>query len=244
MKTKKAILVDDEPFVRDDLRHMLLKHPEIEIIGKAGSITEAVAVLGQVSPDVVFLDIQLRGGSGFDLVPSIPPPCRIIFFTAFDNYAVRVFEVNALDYLLKPVNPDRLATSLSKLNKNETQRSITRPSTPYAEDDQIFIHTAVERRFLSPNDISAIISLGGNYTSLLQSPDQSTTIRRTLKQWEQRLPPQLFCRIHRSAIVNLKQIQKLNIEKNGTCTLFLSGIDQPFEVSRRFSPRLRELFNH
>ena len=115
MKIKKAIIVDDEPFVRDDLRHMLSKHPEIDIVGEAGRVKEAEQLLKKISPDVIFLDIQLRGGSGFDLIPSISPTSNIIFFSAYDEYKDKVSQTQAVDYLLKPVTASRLAASLNKL---------------------------------------------------------------------------------------------------------------------------------
>lgn len=240
--TKKALIIDDEPFVREDLRQLLFNHPEIEIIGEAGSIEEAGRLVKQVQPDVVFLDVQLRGGSGFDLVPEIPPACPIIFFTAYDQYAVRAFEVNALDYLLKPVTADRLAASLLKLDPTEMYREAdASPATIYKTDDQIFIQTAEEQRFIPLKDILTVTAVGGNYTELVQRAGPPLIVRRTLKQWEERLPSQLFFRIHRSVIINLDQIRDLKTEKNGSGTLHIFKIDQPFEVSRRILPRLKEL---
>ncbi len=123
--TLKALLVDDEPFVREDLRQMLLAHKSIEVICEAGTIAQAKKQLAAGRPDVVFLDIQLRGGTGFDLVPLIHKTTKIIFITAYDEYAVRAFEVNALDYILKPVTPERLAESISRLHSPD-QKSISR----------------------------------------------------------------------------------------------------------------------
>jgi two-component system LytT family response regulator len=122
MKTKRAVIIDDEPFVREDLRHMLLKHPQVEVVGEAGSITEAAKLLRQTNPDIVFLDIQLRGGSGFDLVPDILPDSDIIFFSAHDEYEEQINQLNALDYLLKPVSAARLAESLSKVEKKDLSK--------------------------------------------------------------------------------------------------------------------------
>jgi two-component system LytT family response regulator len=242
--TKKAVIVDDEPFVREDLRQLLFNHPEIEIIGEAGSLEEAGRLLKQVQPDVVFLDVQLRGGSGFELVPEIPPTCPIIFFTAYDQYAVRAFEVNALDYLLKPVKADRLAASLLKLDATEIRREADgNPTTIYNTDDQIFIQTAEEQRFIPLKDISTVTAVGGNYTELVQRTGPPLTVRRTLKQWEKRLPSRLFFRIHRSVILNLDQIKHLRTEKNGSGTLYIFNVDQSFEVSRRILPRLKELIS-
>jgi len=119
MKIKRAVIIDDEPFARDDLRHMLLKHPKIVVVGEAGSISEAAKLLRQTNPDIVFLDIQLRGGSGFDLVPNILPDSKIIFFSAYDENEEQTNQLNALDYLLKPVSAVRLAESLGKVEKKD-----------------------------------------------------------------------------------------------------------------------------
>ena len=243
-KIKKAIIIDDEPLVRDDLRHLLEKHPQIKIIGEAGSIKEAETLLQQVTPDVVFLDIQLRGGSGFDLVPSIKPDSRIIFFTAHDEYAFRAFEVNALDYLLKPVVESRLAKAITRLEQKEPNGlTVPEPSKPYLHDDQVFIKTEMEQRFIAVNDISAITSLGGNYTSLRMANGKTYTTRQTQKHWEDTLPGDLFLRIHRSSLININRIESLKQEKNCLRMLFLTGMEDPLEVSRRLAPRIKKLIS-
>ena len=123
---RKAIIIDDEPFIRHDLREMLSAHKDIEVAGEAGTIAAAKNLLQSSRFDVVFLDIQLRGGSGFDLVPFVHPSAAIIFITAHDEFAVRAFEINALDYLLKPVTTDRLTESLKRL----AHRTKTPPEEP------------------------------------------------------------------------------------------------------------------
>jgi DNA-binding LytR/AlgR family response regulator len=117
MKHKTVLIVDDEPFARDDLRHLLLCHPNFEVVGEAGSIKEAEQFLSRTTPDIIFLDIQLRGGSGFDLVPHISSASNIIFFTAYDGYEDKISHTNAIDYLLKPVSAERLGDSLKKLKR-------------------------------------------------------------------------------------------------------------------------------
>src|SRR2546423_10649622 len=112
----RALLIDDEPPARADLRERLAAHPRVTIVDEAGTLARARALLACDDYDLVFLDIQLRGGSGFDLVPDVRPEARIVFVTAFNDHAVRAFDVNALDYLLKPVQPARLAASLARLD--------------------------------------------------------------------------------------------------------------------------------
>ena len=131
VKRLKCLIIDDDRFMRAALRFMLSEYGEMEIAGEAGSVGEASSLLGSVQPDVVFLDIQLHGGSGFDLVPCIPPRAHIVFFTAYARYAVRAFEVNALDYLLKPVQADRLAATVERLRHNAPKiRNPTRTINP------------------------------------------------------------------------------------------------------------------
>ncbi len=120
--TLKTLIVDDEPFVRDDLRHMLGVHETLEVVGEAGTVSGAKKQLLEKDLDVVFLDIQLRGGTGFDLVPFVDETVKIIFITAHDDYAIRAFEVNALDYILKPVTADRLAESVARLSPGKQTR--------------------------------------------------------------------------------------------------------------------------
>src|ERR1044072_9233129 len=114
-----AILVDDERLARKELRTMLAEHEIIDVIGDAETVAQAAALVQPRNPDVLFLDIQLPGETGFDLLEKITPPCKIIFVTAFDSYAIRAFEVNALDYLLKPINPARLAQAIERLTTHE-----------------------------------------------------------------------------------------------------------------------------
>ncbi len=115
MKKKKAVIIDDEPFARDDLRYLLLQHPEIDVIGEAETVHDAEELIKRVSPDIIFLDIQLRGGSGFDLVPQISSSSRVIFFSAYDEFVENASVYNAHDYLLKPVIATDLASSLRRL---------------------------------------------------------------------------------------------------------------------------------
>ena len=243
MEIKEAIIIDDEPFVRDDLLHLLLKHPEIKVVGEAGSILEAKKLLASITPRIVFLDIQIRGGSGFDLVPLISPQSHIIFFTAHDEFAVRAFEVNALDYLLKPVDADRLALSLKKLDPEDHLglKNKDKPGSPFRSDDHVFIQTDNEKRFVKINEIIAITTLGGNYTILWMDAGQSYTIRRTQKQWESMLPNDLFFRISRSSLICIERIETLKTGINNTCMVSLSGLPEPLEVSRRAAPQLKEL---
>ena len=238
----KAIIIDDEPFVRDDLRAMLAAHEAIEVACEAGTIAEAKKQLAAGSFDVVFLDIQLRGGSGFDLVPFIDPAADIIFITAHNEFAVRAFEINALDYILKPVAADRLAESVARLKRGIQPKEVG-PGKPehYKSDDSVFIKTDSGQMFVRLDTIAAITSIGGNYAAVYLENRQKLLARKTLKDWEAILPKTLFTRIHRSTLINVGSIERIAYEKDGSCMVHLSGRKETLAVSRRMASRLKSL---
>ena len=237
----KGIIIDDEPFARYDLRRLLGKHPCIEIVNEASDIEAAVALLSGTPADVIFLDIELRGGSGFDLVPHIPSRTEIVFFTAHDEYAIRAFEVNALDYLLKPVAEDRLANTIARLKGRIHQEAPTAvPLKPFRSGDRIFVKTDEGRFFVSLNTITAITSLGGNYTVIHLDTGKRHVVGRTLKAWDIALPAPPFLQIHRAAVVNIERIERIDKEINGAYIIFPAGCTGPLTVSRRAAPLLKE----
>lgn len=238
----KAMIVDDEPFARDDLRHMLACQKKIEVTCEAGTIAEAQKQLAANNLDVVFLDIQLRGGSGFDLVPFVDRSTDIIFITAFDEYAVRAFEINALDYILKPVTADRLCASIERLKADKAgQKTPSIKTGPLEPEDSVFVKTDTGQRFVSLEQIIAISSIGGNYAAVKLKNGESLLSRKTLKEWEKVLPQSVFIRIHRSTIVNLRHIDQIRNQKDGSCAVVLAGLEETFSVSRRMVSGLKSL---
>lgn len=208
---RQALLIDDEPLARLELRRLLLAHPHVTIAGEAGTLNEARALLGRPGYDLVFLDVQLRGGDGFDVLGQVAPGAHVIFVTAYDRYAVRAFEVNALDYLLKPVTAPRLATSLAKLNG--------RPAAPAAPeiaaatqrllaDDRIFVRSGNTTCFVPVAAIAAVRSCE-NYTEVHLATGEKHLVLRPLKSWEETLPEETFVRVHRQAIVNLSRVARI-----------------------------------
>ena len=235
-----AIIIDDEPFVRDDLRDMLAAHELVVVAGVAGTVAEARKQLAATGFDVVFLDIQLRGGSGFDLVPFINPSADIIFITAHDEFAVRAFEINALDYLLKPVAADRLAESIARLKRDLRPEPAGPVSAEHFKpDDSVFIRTDFGQMFVSLDEISAINSIGGNYAAIYLKNREKLIARKTLKQWEAILPESVFIRIHRASIINTGFIERIAYDSDGSGVVHLSGQEETFAVSRRLLPSLK-----
>jgi len=240
----RALLVDDEPLAREDLSILLKEIDAIKIEWEAATIAETKEILSNNQPDVIFLDVQLRGGTGFDLLPFIHPSTSIVFVTAFDQYAIRAFEVNALDYLTKPVGKERLRMTIDRLSCKSEEPQEDSDFGEFEKDDKVFLQSDDVRRFVDLEDIVAIVSIGGNYTSVVLNDGESPSVRRTFKDWENRLPHSQFLRVHRTNIVNTRRIRSLERNSIGSYKLFLSGYSKPFSVSRQMLNEVKGLFGH
>jgi two-component system LytT family response regulator len=175
-------------------------------------------------------------------VPFIHPSAAIIFITAHDEFAVRAFEINALDYLLKPVTDDRLTDSLQRLAHRQTIPPGTTGSPGAFETaDSVFIRTDAGQLFVRLDRIMAIRSIGGNYAAIYLSSMEKLLSRKTLKEWAAILPESVFIRIHRSTIINTMAIERVLKDQDGSWRVCLSGQDDPIRVSRRLAPRLKRL---
>jgi two-component system LytT family response regulator len=219
----KALVVDDEPLARRELRRLLDAFPSVHVVGEAGNVDEARLRIEESSPDVVFLDIQMPGGTGFDLLIQLDRVPRIVFTTAYDQYAVKAFEVNALDYLVKPIEPERLAATLRKI---QTPQS----STTDAPLEQLFIRDGPRCWFVPLREVSVFTS-EGNYVRLLWGKERPL-LGRSLAALEEKLDPKRFFRANRSQIVNLDFIRQVELGVGGG--LHVQMRDGPeIEVSRR-----------
>ena len=235
----KAIIVDDERLARAEMRRLLADVDEISVVGDAEDLNEALALIKSEKPQLVFLDIQLSNESGFDLIEQISPDIKVIFVTAFDEFALRAFEVNALDYLLKPVNPDRLAAALKRL---KTAASADKKTLRLFEfDDRIFLDLGERSVFLKVSDISHIAA-SGDYSEVFTVDKRKLLIEKPLREWEERLPEKHFVRIHRQTIINLEQIRDIETWFNRSFQVHLKTAAEPLSVSRRYATKLRERF--
>lgn len=233
----RALIIDDEAPARGDLRAMLAAHPEVAVVGEAATVKTARALFAKTECELVFLDIALVGGSGFDLVPAVRPGTRIIFVTAHNEHALRAFEVNALDYLLKPVKAERLTAALARM---------AQPSPPtdapaglaLRADDIVQLLAAGHARFAPVADI-CVIEAQENYTLVHLADHTSILVRRTLTSWEEILPPALFMRVHRSAVVNLARITAYRRDAARALTLQVQPVNEPVAVGRQFWPELK-----
>jgi len=234
-----TILVDDERLARKELRSMLAEHEIIDVVGEAETVTQAAELVNAKTPDVLFLDIQLPGETGFDLLEKISPACKIIFVTAFDAYAIRAFEVNALDYLLKPINPARLAQAIERLTTHDS--APVPPVRDLEYEDRLFIEVDERSRLLKVSDI-IVISAMGDYSQILSCDGQKSLVLKPLKDWEERLPAKHFTRIHRSTIVNLEYVERVESWFNRSYRIHIRQIPEPLVMSRRYAARFKTTF--
>jgi two-component system LytT family response regulator len=243
---RRALLVDDEPLARVELRRLLKVHAHIAIVGEAGTMNDARDLLSRPGYDLVFLDVQLRGGNGFDLLDSVAPGTQLVFVTAFDRYAVRAFDVNALDYLLKPVTAPRLASALQRLAHTRTApiaaAAVAPATTRLTMDDRAFVKTGSATRFVPLAAIGAIKSCE-NYTELHLVDGEKLLVLRPLKAWEETLPEENFVRIHRQALVNLAHVKKITRAGEDDVLFELTPPLATQPASRRQLAELRHRFS-
>ena len=237
----RALIIDDERLARSALRRLLGAHPEVKIIGEAANPDEAIRAIDKTSPDVLFLDVEMPGGSGFDLLEKLEDVPAVIFTTAYDEYAVRAFEVSALDYLVKPITAQRLAAALGRAQRalaaiRKERSNIEGASTVH----QIFVRDGDRCWIVRLTDISLLES-EGNYTRLYFGGN-APLIFRSLTALERRLSPATFFRANRSQIVNLSWIDAAENDIDGRLSIKLRNGKQ-VEISRRQSRSLKKLLS-
>ena len=239
MSKLKTIIIDDMKPVREELKLLLDDFREIEVIGEAGDIDGAVQLINAHNPDVIFLDIQLKNESGFDLLNKANITSKIIFVTAYDQYAIRAFEVNALDYLLKPIKKDRLSKAIQRIQPAEDQStsSITQNHATY--DDVIYLMINGSLKFIKVKLLKCIVA-EGKYSFIVYGNSKKELVSKTLHEWEKILPEKYFVRIHRSTIVNFEYVLKVKKCKNYTHEVYLKDIEESFMMSRRYAAKLKD----
>jgi len=223
----KALIIDDERIARQELRRLLAAHPEIEIVGEARTGVEALEQIGRLAPEVLFLDVRMPGMSGFDLLEHLDDVPQVIFTTAYDQYALKAFEVSALDYLVKPVAPARLAAAVAKL----------RPPAAQLRMEQVFVRDGERCWLVRVADIFLLES-EGNYTRL-HFANERPLIPRSLAALHERLDPAIFFRAGRRHIINLKWVERVEPGVGDNLQVILRG-GTTVEMSRRQSARFRE----
>ncbi len=235
----KALVVDDERLARKDLSSMLARIPNVQVVGEAEDVPSAIKAIETLDPDVVFLDIQMPGQTGFDLIEQVSFEGKIIFVTAYDAYALRAFEINALDYLMKPVTPERLEKSLERMQ--QSGQNPAKAAEPLNYSDRLFTTVGSKIQFLKINSITLIRS-EGDYTYITCNNGVKGLVTKSMKEWEERLPEAYFCRVHRNAIINTDAIEHIEKWFNYSYQVKLTGIDEPVIISRRYAKKLKDLF--
>ncbi|MBT2557145.1 response regulator transcription factor [Hymenobacter sp. ISL-91] len=244
-----TLIVDDSRLARTELRHLLGAFPDITVVGEARHAAEARELLAALQPDLLLLDIHMPGETGFELLASLEAAPQVIFTTAYDEYALRAFEVNALDYLLKPVQTERLATALAKAQGQVTTPLNPAPgaapaeataTTPLTENDQVFVRDGEQCWFVRLSEVR-LFEISAGYTQIYFDTHRPL-IPRTLQHLEQRLDARTFFRANRQQIINLKWVESIEPWFSNTLKIRLRGGPE-VEVSRQQSARFRELLS-
>ena len=227
MKKLRVLIVDDERMARQEVKRLLLPYPDMEIIGEAKNADEAAMQIEEKHPDLLFLDVQMPERSGFDLLESLTEVPEVIFTTAFDEYAVKAFEVNALDYLTKPIREERFAQAIEKVK----QKLVLQTTDP-----QIFVKDRQQYHFIKWSKVYLIESMD-NYARLYFE-EKNVFLKSSLNQLEEKLDVNTFFRINRSQIINLQFIQNIQLVPNGRLQISLKT-GEVLEASDRQSIKLK-----
>lgn len=231
----EAVIIEDSELARFELEHQLRAHPQVRLIGQAGDVDSGVALIERETPDLVFLDIDLPGGDAFALLERLQRVPQIIFTTAYEHFALRAFEVNTIDYLLKPIEPERLARAIAKLDSQPASTATARPA-----DAPIYVKDGERCWLVKPREIRLIEAVG-NYSRLYFGA-HSPMVYRALGAIEAQMDPAVFFRASRSHLVNLNYVEQIAPWTNGGLQLTLKGGGE-VEVSRRQSLRLKEMLS-
>ncbi|RXK83957.1 response regulator [Filimonas effusa] len=239
----KAIIVDDERLARNELKKLLQEHASVEVIDEASNVDEGIEKIERLNPDLIFLDIQMPGKTGFDLLAELEKSPRVIFTTAYDEYALKAFEVNALDYLLKPIEPKRLTDAICKL-QDELHREKAEEAGinrgPLTDEDQVFVKDGERCWFVKLGEIRLFESVG-NYAKVFFGTNKPL-ILKSLNALEERLDERTFFRANRKHIINLRWIERIEPYFNGGLLLELKG-GEKIEVSRRQTVKFKEMMS-
>jgi two-component system LytT family response regulator len=235
----RVLIVDDTRLARQELRTLLAEVPDVECIGEAEDVPAAQAAIDRLQPDLVLLDIQMPSGTGFDVLEGLDHAPLVVFTTAYDHYAVRAFEANALDYLVKPVVPERLAAAIerARARRAATAPAEAEPRGMLGANDQVFLRDGEQCWFVALHEISRIV-VDGNYARVWFR-GENALLARSLSALEARLDPALFFRANRNTLVNLRMVKNIDLAVGDGYDLTLKD-GSVVEVSRRQARELRE----
>jgi signal transduction histidine kinase len=237
----RALLVDDDSLVRGVLRDLLEGSGQVSVLGEAESLSQARQLLGSATPDVVFLDVNLPDGSGFDLLPRLGAGISVVFVTSAEEHAVHAFDCEAVDYLLKPVTTERLQKTLWRLRQRLGGKSPTLPPTPPNLNDSFLVKTLTEQRLIKVAQVKQILAYGEYSWVYWENEKKGALLRKSLKQWLRELPSDRFIRVHRRAIVNLRYLERIEKLPGARMQIHMRGAPEPIPVSLRLGPRLNRM---
>jgi len=237
----RALIIDDERLARKELTSLLSDIKDIEIVGEANNADDAYQKIQELKPDLLFLDIQMPGKTGFDLLEMLDTVPQVIFTTAYDEYALKAFDVNALDYLLKPIQKERLLESVKKLAKEETETNLSsQEPRKLTGKDQVFVKDGERCWFVRLSDVRLFES-EGNYIKVYFEGNRPM-IHKSLNALDEKLDDRNFFRASRKHIINLSWIEKIEPWFNGGLMVQLRGGDS-VEVSRRQAARFKDMMS-
>jgi two-component system, LytTR family, response regulator len=230
----RVILIDDEPLARQGMRQLLAAQPELQVVAEADGIEAGRQAIQKEKPDAIFLDIQMPGGDGFELLKGLEHPPKVIFVTAYSKHAIRAFEVQAIDYLLKPVSPSRLNTAIKRLlaicGAQESDEA-------YKKEDRLCLRTP-ERTIVAPVESIVALEAEGDYTRIFVADETPLLIWQSLGSYEKILPDPPFVRLDRSLMINLDRIARAEHLSRDETHLGMHGVTQNFILGRAAQSRL------
>lgn len=237
----KALVIDDERLARKELMNLLAEYKDVEIVGEAVNAEEAEDLIDKLQPDLIFLDIQMPGKTGFELLESLERTPKVIFTTAYDEYALKAFEFNALDYLLKPIEPKRLGDSIEKIRKEiHAIDELKSSKSKLTINDQVFVKDGDNCWFVRLKDVRLFES-DGNYIKVYFDK-YKPMIHKSLNALDERLDNKSFFRVSRKHIINLDWVDEIETWFNGGLMVKLKG-GEKVEVSRRQATKFKDLMS-
>jgi two-component system, LytTR family, response regulator len=239
----RALIIDDERLARKELIKLLEEHPSIEVIGEAANADEATELINEHNPDLLFLDIQMPGKTGFQLLESLDSTPTVVFTTAYDEFALKAFDVNALDYVLKPIQPERLAEAVNKIiekEKSKAPASVRAKEKKLGLEDQVFVKDGDRCWFVSLANVRLFES-DGNYIKVYFDSNRPM-IHKSLNALDEKLDERAFFRASRKHIVNLSWVESIEPWFNGGLMVKLRGGDK-VEVSRRQAAKFKDMMS-
>jgi two-component system, LytTR family, response regulator len=232
----RVMLVDDEALARQGLRAELERLPDVDVCGEAGDINQALQVMPALAPDALFLDIRMPHGDGFALLKQLPKPPPVVFVTAHSEYAAQAFEIDAVDYLLKPVRSRRLADAVARLRRALGQSA---DDPAYGEGDRVCLRTP-ERTLVARIDDVLLLRAEGDFTRVTVESEHPLLICQTLGAFERTMPSPPLIRLDRSLMINVECVEAIEVSPTRGARVTLRGLSEPVELGRTALRRLRE----